>query len=415
MNPSVYLVGGAVRDSLLGLEVKERDWVIVGATPMELIKQGYRQVGKDFPVFLHPLTGEEYALARRERKVAPGYHGFAMETGREIPLEADLLRRDLTINAMAMDASGRLIDPYGGEHDLHDRLLRHVSPAFVEDPVRCLRVARLAARFAGLGFVVAPETLQLMRQMSLSGELSHLVPERVWAELQKALSGADPSVFFTTLRACGALAVLFPELERLFDVPQSPIHHPEGDCGTHSLLVLDQCAKLTDDPATRLAALLHDLGKGLTPVASWPSHPGHEAGGLALLAAFAGRYRLPRIYHQLAAKVMLWHGEVHRACKLGPKALDQLLLETGAWQSSAAGFESVLTACMADCRGRTGFEEAAYPQADYLREARSVGMAIDRKQPLQMGYEGKDYGRALATMRRQLLRKWRRLTPSAFD
>ena len=408
MNMSVYLVGGAVRDRLLGLPVIERDWVVVGAVPDDLIKQGYRQVGKDFPVFLHPGTGDEYALARRERKVAAGYHGFAVETGREISLHDDLLRRDLTINAMAMDAAGQLVDPHGGMRDLQHRVLRHVSPAFVEDPLRVLRVARFAARFAGYGFTVAAETMALMRQLSRGGELAHLVPERVWQECIKALSGPSPSVFFSTLKACDALQPLFPELSRLFQVPQSPQHHPEGDCGVHSLLVLDQAARLSDDPVIRFAALVHDLGKGVTPEQLWPSHPGHEQAGVLLLEALAQRYRLPHVYRQLALAVMRFHGEVHRVLTLDLRALDSLMHGIGAWQSAAYPFEAVLTACKADCRGRTGFEDADYPQAAYLRSAREAGLAIDRQLPARLGYQGEAYGRALGTLRRQALRRWRR-------
>ncbi|MGA8205301.1 MAG: multifunctional CCA addition/repair protein, partial [Woeseiaceae bacterium] len=279
----VYLVGGAVRDEQLGLPVKERDWCVVGATPEELIDRGYRQVGKDFPVFLHPETGEEYALARTERKTAPGYHGFRFDTSPDVTIEQDLGRRDLTINALARDADGRIIDPYGGQRDLDRRLLRHVSDAFAEDPVRILRAARFAARFAGLGFRIAPQSRNLMRKMVAAGEADALVPDRVWKEAAEALAGPDPRLFFEALRSCGALRVVFPELDALFGVPQPQAWHPEIDAGLHTLMALAEAGKLSPDLEVRFAVLVHDLGKARTPAAELPSHPGHEGRGLPLI------------------------------------------------------------------------------------------------------------------------------------
>ena len=293
-----YLVGGAVRDTLLGLEVKERDWVVVGETPESMVARGFRPVGKDFPVFLHPVTREEYALARTERKTAPGYRGFAVHAEPDITLEQDLLRRDLTINAMASAESGEIVDPYGGLRDLDARLLRHVSPAFSEDPVRILRLARFAARFAPLGFTVAEETRELMRAMVTAGEVDALVPERVFAELAKALVEPVPMAFFEVLRSCGALARLFPEIEALFGVPQPPEHHPEIDTGVHTLLVLEQAATLSADPAVRFAALTHDLGKALTPPERWPRHWGHEKLGLPALETLCDRLKVPNAYRK---------------------------------------------------------------------------------------------------------------------
>src|ERR1700719_3332437 len=307
----VYLVGGAVRDALLGLAVKERDWVVVGGTREELLRLNFREVGRDFPVFLHPKTHEEYALARLERKVSPGYRGFSVEFGPEVTLDEDLARRDLTINAIARSADGTLFDPYDGRRDLDARVLRHVSPAFVEDPVRVLRVARFAARFAPLGFQVAPETLDLMRSMVDRREVDSLVPERVWQETEKALREPKAGEFFRVLRACGALQPVYPEIDALFGVPQPKQWHPEIDTGLHTLMVLDQAALLTSEPQVRFAALVHDLGKGATPREQWPSHPGHEERSVALVEAMAGRLRLPADYRDLGTIVARYHGIVH--------------------------------------------------------------------------------------------------------
>src|SRR5271165_4643821 len=295
----VYLVGGAVRDALLALPVKERDWVVVGGTRDELLRRDFREVGRDFPVFLHPDSHEEYALARLERKVSPGYRGFAVEFGPEVTLEEDLARRDLTINAMAQASDGSLIDPYGGQRDLEARMLRHVSPAFIEDPVRILRVARFAARLAKLGFGIAPETLALMRSMVERGEADALIPERVWQETEKALGEQEPAKFFQVLRDCGALRAVIPEIDALFGVPQPAQWHPEIDTGVHTLMVLEQAASLSADAKVRFAALVHDLGKGTTPRENWPSHAGHEERSVALIESLGARLRLPGEYREL--------------------------------------------------------------------------------------------------------------------
>ncbi len=371
----VYLVGGAVRDALLDLPVKERDWVVVGGTRDELLRLKYREVGRDFPVFLHPDTHEEYALARLERKVAPGYRGFSVEFGPEVTLEEDLARRDLTINAIARSADGTLIDPYGGKRDLEARLLRHVSEAFVEDPVRVLRVARFAARFAPLGFQVAPETLALMRSMVERQEVAALVAERVWQESEKALREPAASEFFRVLRGCGALRSIFPEIDALFGVPQPPEWHPEIDTGLHTLMVLDQAALLSADPKVRFAALLHDLGKGTTPRAEWPGHRGHEERGVALIEALAERLRIPNEYRELALIVARYHCIVHRAFELRPNTALEFMEQADAFRRPER-FAQVLLACEADSRGRTGLETRPYPQREYLHAARDAAAAI---------------------------------------
>jgi tRNA nucleotidyltransferase (CCA-adding enzyme) len=370
----VYLVGGAIRDGLLGLPVGERDWVVVGATREELLRQGYREVGRDFPVFLHPVTHEEYALARLERKIAPGYRGFEFRFGPEVTLEQDLGRRDLTINAIAQDADGTLIDPYGGRADLEARVLRHVSDAFVEDPVRVLRVARFAARFAPLGFTVAPETLQLMRAIVARGEADALVPERVWQETEKALAAPDPARFFGLLRDCAALGVIYPEIDALFGVPQPAEWHPEIDTGIHTLMVLTQAARLSSAPAVRFAALVHDLGKGTTPRELWPRHHGHEERGARLIEDLAARLRVPNEFRELALVVARQHGNVHRAFELRPQTVLELLEKSDAFRRPER-FAQALLACEADSRGRTGFEERAYPQRPYLLAARDAAAA----------------------------------------
>jgi tRNA nucleotidyltransferase (CCA-adding enzyme) len=367
----VYLVGGAVRDELLGRAVKERDWVVVGATPEELSQLGYRQVGKDFPVFLHPQTHEEYALARQERKTAPGYRGFVTEFSPSVTLEQDLGRRDLTINAIARAADGRLIDPFHGQQDLQARLLRHVSPAFQEDPVRVLRTARFAARYAPLGFTVAAETLQLMRSMAESGELKALVAERVWQETERALSETRPEVFFETLRACGALAVIFPEIDALYGVPQPEQWHPEIDTGIHTMMVLRMAAQLSPATAVRFAALVHDLGKACTPKELWPRHHGHEALSIERVKELSKRVCVPSEHRELALLVARLHGNVHRAAELRASTLLELLEQTDALRR-AERFEDFLLACEADARGRKGLEERPYPQAQLLREALAV-------------------------------------------
>lgn len=303
----IYLVGGYVRDQLLGLETKDRDWVVVGAVPEEMLKQDYRQVGKDFPVFLHPQTNEEYALARTERKTAAGYSGFSFHASADVTLEEDLIRRDLTINAIAQADNGELIDPFNGQADIKARILRHVSPAFIEDPVRILRIARFAARFANLNFTIADETKKLMSEMVSNGEVDALVPERVWQETMRALSENAPARYFEVLRDCGALKKLFPEIDRLWGVPQPEKHHPEIDTGIHTMMVLTQAAILSDDPKVRFAALVHDLGKGTTPESQWPKHIDHESSGVPLVEALCDRYRIPNDYRELAIIVTKYH------------------------------------------------------------------------------------------------------------
>ena len=397
-----YVVGGAVRDRLLGLPVQDRDWVVVGATPEEMAAQGYRPVGRDFPVFLHPATHEEYALARTERKVAAGYKGFTVYAHPDVTLEEDLSRRDLTINAMAETADGALIDPFGGAADIGARRLRHVSPAFVEDPVRILRVARFAARFAPLGFTVAEETMALMRRMVENGEAGALVPERVWQELSRALGEERPSAFFEVLRACGALAVLFPEIDRLWGVPQPAQYHPEVDTGVHTLLVLEAAARLTPDTVVRFAALTHDLGKGTTPPAEWPRHVGHEHRGARLVGELCERLRAPNEYREVAVLTARFHGDCYRALELRPGTVLRLLDSLDAFRRPER-FEQVLSACEADFHGRPGYETLAYPQAAHLRAAQAAAAVIKGADLAAEGFDGKALGEELARRRIQAI------------
>ena len=398
----IYLVGGAVRDALLGRPVLERDWVVVGARPEDLTRLGYRQVGRDFPVFLHPSTQEEYALARTERKSAPGYHGFEVSAAPEVTLEEDLLRRDLTINAMAEATDGTLIDPYGGRADLERRQLRHVSPAFAEDPVRILRIARFAARYASLGFTVAPETLALMRSMVAAGEVNALVSERVWQETAKALVEPTPQMFFQVLRDAGALAIVYPELDRLWGAPQPARWHPEIDTGVHVLLVLEAAARLSPRPQVRFAALVHDLGKGETPAAEWPRHVGHEHRSTALIEQLATRLRLPTDFRELAIVVARLHGLCHRALELRASTVLELLEQADALRRPDR-FEEYLLACEADLRGRTGFAERAYPQADFLRAALRVVQATTLSSADRAGLDGPAIGARLRAARMEAL------------
>lgn len=363
-----------MRDRLLGLPVKDRDYVVVGATPEEMTALGFRPVGRDFPVFLHPVTQEEYALARTERKVARGYKGFRVYAAPEVTLEDDLRRRDLTINAMAEDADGHVIDPYGGQADLEARLLRHVSPAFAEDPVRILRVARFAARLPD--FRVADETLALMRQMVAAGEVDALVPERVWQELARGLMQVRPARMLTTLRACGALERLLPEIDRLFGVPQDPASHPEIDTGEHLLRVLDWAAAQGEGLAVRYAALLHDVGKGLTPRERWPDHRGHEAAGLAAVRAVSARLRVPVECRELALTVCRWHGLAHQADRLDADGLLDLLQHCDALRRPER-LRDFLAACAADYHGRPGWETRPFPQAERLQTALAAARAVD--------------------------------------
>jgi tRNA nucleotidyltransferase (CCA-adding enzyme) len=395
----IYQVGGAVRDKLLGRPVTDRDWVVVGAAPKDLEDRGYIRVGKDFPVFLHPQTHEEYALARTERKIAPGYKGFVFHTSPEVTLEEDLRRRDLTINAMAEDPEGHLIDPFGGQRDLESGILRHVSPAFSEDPVRILRVARFAARF---GFQVAAETLSLMQQMVRSGEVDALVPERIWAEFEKALGEERPRRFFEVLRECAALGAIFPELERLFGVPQPAQYHPEIDTGLHILLVLEQAARLSQDTRVRFAALVHDLGKGLTPKEHWPHHPGHEQLGLTLIEGLCERYRIPNDYRELACLVARYHGHCHRVQELRSSTLLKTLKALDAFRRPER-FAQFLAACEADARGRTGFEETPYPQAALFQNALEAANRVDTRELIERGFSGAALGQELERLRLQAI------------
>ncbi len=394
----VYLVGGAVRDQLLNLPVQERDWVVLGETPESMVKQGFRPVGKDFPVFLHPESHEEYALARTERKTAPGYKGFAIHAAPDVTLQQDLLRRDLTINAIAMTSDGRIIDPYGGRQDLEKRILRHISPAFAEDPVRILRVARFAARYQHLGFTVSEETRRLMRQMSSAGEVDHLVPERVWAELVKALNEQSPSAFFYTLKDCDALAKIFPELHRLFGVPQPEKHHPEIDTGVHTMMCLEQAALLSSNPAVRFAALVHDLGKGLTPKEMWPHHYNHEKTGLSALEQLCGRLRLPNAYKVLAMQVMRYHSHCHRAFELRASTIIDTLTALGAFKANNH-LDEFLLACEADAKGRTGWETRPYPQAEFLRGAAKAAASVDITAIVDSRLQGSQIGDAIRRLR----------------
>lgn len=383
----IYLVGGAVRDELLGLPVKERDWVVVGATPDDLLARGFQAVGKDFPVFLHPQTREEYALARTERKTAPGYHGFSIHAEPNVTLAEDLHRRDLTINAMARNAQGHLIDPYQGQRDLEQRWLRHVSPAFAEDPVRILRLARFSARYAALGFQIAPETLSLMRQMAADGEVDALIAERVWAETVRALSENHPGQFFETLRTCGALARIFPELDRLFGIPQPPAHHPEVDTGLHILLALAEAVRLGADVVTRFAVLVHDLGKGETPPEEWPRHLGHEQRGADLTRALCQRLRIPNMYRELGVLTARYHTYCHRALDLRPKTLLKLLQCMDALRKPQR-FAQFLLACEADARGRLGLQQRPYPQPTLLARVRQAAAEISARPFVAQGLSG---------------------------
>ena len=373
-----YLVGGAVRDTLLNLPIKDKDYVVVGAEPAELLAKGYTQVGKGFPVFLHPTSKQEFALARLERKTAAGHTGFEFISSKDVTLEEDLSRRDLTINAIAQTDTGELIDPYGGQKDIQAKVLRHVSPAFVEDPLRVLRVARFAARFAHLGFTVAPETMALMRQISSSGEIEHLPQERLWSETELALKATTPAAFITVLKDCGALDIILPEINRLFGVPQPEKHHPEIDTGLHILLSLEQAVKLSPDPMIRYAVLVHDVGKGITDPAKWPSHVGHEKMGRGLLDNINKRLKVPNDYAALAAMVCEHHTKMHRALELKPSSILNLLEALDGFRRPER-FEKFLIACEADARGRTGLELRDYPQHDYLRGALLAANSVDAK------------------------------------
>ncbi len=393
----VYLVGGAVRDQLLGHPYHEKDYVVVGATPQQMLANGFEPVGKDFPVFLHPKTKEEYALARTERKAGMGYHGFEFYTDPSVSLEDDLIRRDLTINAMAMDDKGQIYDPYQGQRDLELRLLRHVSDAFIEDPLRVLRIARFAARYHALGFKVAPETLTLMQSLSASGELQALTPERVWKETSRALMEANAEVYFEVLRSCGALKVLFPEIDALFGVPQRPEYHPEIDCGIHTLMSLQQACQANYSLDVRFAVLVHDLGKALTPKSELPRHIMHEERGIEPVTQVCERLKVPTNTKQLALAVCKEHLKCHQAFHLKPGTLWRLLQRLDVLRRPER-VEAFVQACECDARGRLGLEERAYPQAQYVLDAMQVVRSI-KAQDLPSDIQGPDIGEMLIERR----------------
>ncbi|PJI48391.1 MAG: multifunctional CCA addition/repair protein [Pseudomonas sp.] len=402
----IYKVGGAVRDRLLGIPFSDTDWVVVGASADEMLARGYRPVGADFPVFLHPKTGEEYALARTERKSGRGYGGFTFYASPDVTLEEDLIRRDLTINAMAEDDDGQVVDPYHGRKDLEARLLRHVSPAFAEDPLRVLRVARFAARYAPMGFTVAPETLALMRELSESGELEALTAERSWKEISRALMETHPDVFIQVLRDCGALAVLMPEVDALFGVPQPPQHHPEVDTGEHVLAVLRECARHDQPLSVRWACLVHDVGKGKTREKEWPKHHAHEHLGLPLIDAINTRFKVPRDCQELARLVGEYHTHCHRALELRPNTILELLQSFDVYRRPQR-FEEFLAASEMDARGRHGLEDREYPQAAYLRGAAQAARAVAVQPLLERGYKGAELGEALKRERLTTLKAYK--------
>ena len=388
----IYLVGGAVRDQLLGLPVKDRDWIVVGADPATLLSLGYQQVGKDFPVFLNPKTKEEYALARTERKSSAGYTGFICDFSPTITLEQDLIRRDLTINAMAQSEDGEIIDPYGGKQDLENRILRHISPAFSEDPLRVLRVARFAARYHSLGFKIASETLALMTELALSGELQHLTAERVWLETEKALNEKNPEIYFETLHKTGALSVLFSEIDALHGVPNPVKHHPEVDSFIHTMLVLKQAVNLTENnpilnkSAVRFAAICHDLGKALTPQNILPHHYGHEQAGIKPTRSLCKRLKVPSYFQELAELTCEFHTHIHKAFELRAETVITLFNRFDVWRKPQR-FQEFLQVCLADTRGRTGFETKDYPQIDYINQLLHTANEVDVQQVIADGFE----------------------------
>lgn len=399
-----YLVGGAVRDQLLNYPVIERDWVVVGATVDEMLNLGYQQVGKDFPVFLHPETKDEHALARTERNTGPGYKGFEVHASPDVSLEDDLIRRDLTINAIAQDEQGEIYDPYNGLADIKSKTLRHISSAFCEDPVRILRVARFAARYAHLGFTVAAQTMQLMGDMVNNGEADSLVAERVWQEFYKALCERNPETFLLVLRECGALKIILPEIDCLFGVPQPVEHHPEIDTGVHTIMVLQQACKLTHDPVTRFAALCHDFGKGLTPSEEWPHHYGHESNGVKPVQQLCKRLRIPNEFKDLAVITAEYHLHVHRAFELKKSTLLKTIEKLDGLRKPDR-YEQFLQACTADSRGRTGYEDRDYPEADYYRKALSIIKNIDIQPLKEAGLKGSEMASAIHTARLSALKK----------
>ena len=396
-----FLVGGAVRDKFLGIPVKDRDWVVVGATPEEMINKGFKPVGEDFPVYIHPDTKEEYALARTERKSGKGYKGFQFYTSPDVSLEDDLKRRDLTINAMAEDENGNLIDPYGGKDDLKNGMLRHISTAFVEDPLRVLRVARFAACF---GFKIDDKTMQLLNEISQSGELDLLVPERGWSEMEKALAGNYPTRFVLVLRSCQALKKLFPEIDALFGIPQNKKYHPEIDTGTHTIMALNQSAQLSSDPLIRFAVLVHDLGKAITPKNKLPDHEGHEAKGVDIIDSLCQRYRIPNKYHDLAVCVSKYHIDCHQIQEMEPKKVIEKLEELDAFRRPER-FKQFLIACECDSRGRAGYENKDFSQAKYFFNALEITKEIDIDTLKNKGLEGKTLGLAIKEERIKILKE----------
>jgi len=414
MKGNVYLVGGAVRDHMLNRPVTDRDWVVTGCTPQAMLDDGFLQVGKDFPVFLHPQTKEEYALARTERKSGEGYTGFTCEFDPSITLEDDLIRRDLTINAMAQDVDGNLIDPYNGKADLNNRILRHVSPAFIEDPLRVLRVARFAARYHNYGFTIAPETLALMQDIANSGELEALAAERVWKETERSLQGDSPHVYFEVLKQANALSYWFKELDALWGVPNPPKHHPEIDTGIHTMMVLQQAEALSkslsknltdntnDELAVRFAALTHDLGKGTTDPAKWPSHIAHDVRGVELVERLSERLRVPVKLKDIAALVSEQHIKIHTALQLKPSTILKIFDRVDVWRKPER-FEHILLACKADARGRTGFENRAYPQHEYLLQCLAAANQCNIQQIVASGVKGPAIKEAIKKERIRLI------------
>lgn len=404
---TTYLVGGAVRDELLGRTVSERDWVVTGSTPEAMVAAGFRPVGRDFPVFLHPKTGEEFALARTERKSGHGYAGFTFHTDPSVSLEQDLRRRDLSINAMARDKAGTLIDPYGGQQALAARELRHISEHFAEDPLRVLRTARFLARYAPLGFVIAEDTRALMLQISDSGELEYLSAERCWKETEKALLSDDPAAYFRSLRSCGALARLFPEVEALFGVPQTARYHPEIDTGIHTMMALEQATRLTPELDIRFAVLCHDFGKARTPDHVLPSHHGHERKGVPIIESFCQRLKPPRALKELAQLVAEFHLLCHKARELRPETLLKLFERMDLWRRPER-LPRFLIACEADARGRLGLEDSSYPQAQYLTAALAAAQQANARELAKQGFSGPALGKALREARLKYLTDFKR-------
>lgn len=404
-----YLVGGAVRDTLLNLTVTDKDWVVVGTTPEAMLAAGFEQIGSDFPVFLHPKTKQEHALARTERKSGHGYTGFVCYSAPDVTLEQDLQRRDLTINAIAQAPTGELIDPYHGQQDLHDKILRHVSPAFSEDPLRVLRVARFAARFAHLGFTVAPETIALMQEMVISGELESLTPERVWKEWEKSLSSDDPQVFLTVLRQCGALSIVMPEIDALFGVPQPEKWHPEIDCGIHTLLVAKKAAELTTNKTIRFAAQVHDLGKALSPKEDLPHHKTHCRDGIKPIKALCQRLRIPNDFRDLALLVCEQHTKIHYAEEMRADTFIKIFDQIDAWRKPDR-VAQLATCCLADARGRTHFEQTPYQQADILQAVFKTALTVDVKTIVAAGFKGAKIREQLALKRIEAVAQYLKAT-----